>query len=206
MLSDICQRGFPAERLEKIAEPKIKKDENGFYIISLSEGVKVYLEDFYTFLEELWDRVVPLYNETQKKLAETPRDAEETAAFYRSRKLIIEIILATTKKYYATADTLGIFMTPWCFGTVVMEKVEIVRDKIKMGEEIKHDVGDYPYYVYRYLEETYRKTLLDLFQFPPQAFSMRWQYSELLKKYTKTLANISTSLQSVLLMVRSYNS
>ena len=87
-----------------------------------------------------------------------------------------------------------------------MEKVETVRDKIRNGEEVKHDVGDYPYYVVRYLDEIYRKTLLDLFDFPPKAFSMRWQYSELLKRYSKTLTNITTSLQSVLLMVRSYTS
>jgi hypothetical protein len=97
-------------------------------------------------------------------------------------------------------------MSPWCFGTVALEKVEQVRDKIKRGETIKHDVGDYPYYVVRYIDETHRKSLLDLFEFPEKAFSMRWQYSELLKRYSKTLTNITTSLQSVLLMVRSYTS
>jgi hypothetical protein len=206
MLSNICKRGFPKDRLEKIPEPKLKKDEDGWYVKSLSEGVKVYVEDYYSFLEELWDRTMPLYKEVQEKLADTPEDSLESKAYYRSRKLIIEIVLTTIKRFYATGDSLGVFMTPWCFGTVVLEKVEMARDRIKRGEEVKHDVGDYPYYVVKYIEETYRKSLLDLFEFPPKAFSMRWQYSELLKRYSKTLTNITTSLQSVLLMVRSYTS
>jgi len=206
MLSRICNKGFPEDKLEKIPEPKVKRDENGFYIVSLSEGVKVYLDDYYSFLEELWERTVPLYKETQKKMDETPEDQMEAKAFYRSRKLILEILLSTIKKFYTTDDSLGVFMTPWCFGTVILEKVENARDKIKRGEEVKYDVGKYPYYVVKYIEETHKKSLLDLLKFPPKAFSMRWQYSELLKKYSKTLTNITTSLQSVLLMVRSYTS
>jgi len=206
MLSNICKRGFPKDRLDKIPEPKIKRDENGWYIVSISEGVKVHIEEYYKFLEKLWNRAAPLYEEVQNKLAETPEDSMEAKAFYRSRKLILEIVLGTIKKFYTADDSLGVFMSPWCFGTVVLEKVEQVRDKIKRGETIKHDVGDYPYYVVRYIDETHRKSLLDLFEFPEKAFSMRWQYSELLKRYSKTLTNITTSLQSVLLMVRSYTS
>jgi hypothetical protein len=63
---------------------------------------------------------------------------------------------------------------------------------------------EYSYYVVRYLDEVYRKTLLDIFEFPDKAFSMRWQYSELLKRYSKALSNISTSLQSVMMLVKSY--
>ncbi len=206
MLSDICKRGFPTERLDRITEPKAKQDENGWYINSISEGVKVYVEDYYSFLEELWARAIPEYKDVQQKLDNTSEDLMEAKAFYRARKLIYEIVLTTIKKFYSTDDSLGVFMSPWCFGTVVLEKVENVRDRIKRGETVKHDVGDYPYYVVRYLEEIHRKTLLDLFDFPPKAFSMRWQYSELLKRYSKTLSNITTSLQSVLLMVRSYTS
>jgi hypothetical protein len=206
MLSNICKRGFPKDRISKIPEPKIKHDENGYFIQSISEGVKVYLDDYYSFLEELWDRTVPIYREVQKQLEDTPVTSMEATAYYRSRKLILEVVLSTIKKFYTTNDSLGIFMSPWCFGTVILEKVEAVRDKVRNGEEVKYDVGDYPYYVVKYIEETYRKTLLDLFKFPPKAFSMRWQYSELLKRYSKTLTNITSSLQSVLLMVRSYTS
>lgn len=206
MLSRITKRGFSEERLEKVPEPKIKRDEKGHYIVSISEGVKVYLEDYYSFLEEVWERAVPIYQETQKKLDETPDDHLEAKAFYRARKIIMEVVLTTIKRFYATEDSLGIFMSPWCFGTVVLEKVEMARDKISKGEETKHEVGEYPYYVTRYIEEIHRKALLDLFEFSNEAFSMRWQYSELLKRYSKTLTNITSSLQSVLLMVRSYTS
>jgi hypothetical protein len=206
MLSRITKRGFSKERLEKVPEPKIKRDEKGRYIVSISEGVKVYLEDYYSFLEEVWERAVPIYQETQKRLDETPDDHLEAKAFYRARKIIMEVVLTTVKRFYATEDSLGMFMSPWCFGTVVLEKVEMVRDKISKGEETKHEVGEYPYYVTRYIEEIHRKALLDLFEFSSEAFSMRWQYSELLKRYSKTLTNITSSLQSVLLMVRSYTS
>ena len=54
------------------------------------------------------------------------------------------------------------------------------------------------------MDEIHRKILLDTFQFPEKAFSMRWQYSELLKRYSKALTNISTSLQSVMMLVKSY--
>jgi len=142
MLSNICKRGFPKDRIENIPEPKIKRDDNGYFIQSVSEGIKVYLEDYYSFLEELWDRTVPIYREVQNQLDDTPETSMEAKAYYRSRKLIMEVVLSTIKKFYTTADSLGIFMSPWCFGTVILEKVEAAKDKIRDGEEVKHDVGD----------------------------------------------------------------
>jgi hypothetical protein len=56
------------------------------------------------------------------------------------------------------------------------------------------------------LDEIYKKTLLDLFEFPEKAFSIRWQYSELLKRYSKILSNVSGALQSILFMVKNYGS
>jgi len=44
--------------------------------------------------------------------------------------------------------------------------------------------------------------LLELLDFPEEAFKMRWQYSELLKRYSGILSNITTQLQSVLANVR----
>ncbi len=63
---------------------------------------------------------------------------------------------------------------------------------------------DYPYYVIRYIDEIYKSVLLELFDFPEKAFEMRWQYSELLKRYSKILTNITTSLHSVLGMIKNY--
>ena len=45
---------------------------------------------------------------------------------------------------------------------------------------------------------------LQVFEFPDEAFKMRWQYSELLKRYSKVLHNITGSLQSVMMIVKSY--
>ena len=51
MLDGRYQRGFSQERLESTNDPKIRHDEYGYYIMSLSENSKVYFDDFYHFLE-----------------------------------------------------------------------------------------------------------------------------------------------------------
>jgi hypothetical protein len=206
MLAGKVERGFPKERLEGFTEPKIKKDEKGFYIMTLSENFKVYIEDYYAFLEELWQRAMEKFQDIEAKLADTDPSLEETTSYYRSQKIVHSILLKTIRSFYSDGNNLGVIMTPWCFGTVVLEKVETYREKLSKGEVEGDEAGDYPYYVVKYIDETYKKALLDIFSFPPKAFSMRWQYSELLKRYSKTLTNISTSLQSVLLMIRNYSS
>jgi hypothetical protein len=95
-------------------------------------------------------------------------------------------------------------MTPWCFGTVVLEKIEIYRDRISKGLVQDANIPEYPFYVLQYIDEIYKKTLLELLKFPEKALSMRWQYSELLKRYSKVLSNVTNSLQSVLTMIKSY--
>ncbi len=95
-------------------------------------------------------------------------------------------------------------MTPWCFGTVVLEKVEVYRERLSKGEVNDPNIEDFPYYVVQYMNEIYKITLLELFDFPEKAFQMRWQYSELLKRYSKVLSNVTNSLQSVLTMIKSY--
>lgn len=206
MLASKYEKGFPDERLQKFSEPKIKKDEKGFYIMTLSENVKVYVDDFYAFLEHLWSRSEYKYREYDAKLDNTDPEMLETMSFYRSQKAIFRILLKTIISFYSDANNLGVIMTPWCFGTVVLEKVETYKERIARGEIEGEDVGEYPYYVVKYLEETYKKVLLDTLDFPPKAFSMRWQYSELLKRYSKSLTNISSSLQNVLLMIKNYTS
>jgi hypothetical protein len=206
MLAGKYHRGFPNERLQKFSEPKIKKDDKGFYIMTLSENVKVYVDDFYAFLEQLWDRAESKYREYDSKLVNTDSSMLETASFYRSQKSIFGILLKSIISFYSDANNLGVIMTPWCFGTVVLEKVETYKDRIAKGDVEGEDVGEYPYYVIKYIEETYKKVLLETLDFPPKAFSMRWQYSEILKRYSKSLTNISSSLQNVLLMIKNYTS
>ncbi|HVP07456.1 MAG TPA: hypothetical protein VMS71_06405, partial [Candidatus Acidoferrum sp.] len=62
------------------------------------------------------------------------------------------------------------------------------------------------YYVIKYIDEIYKISLLELFDFPEQAFQMRWQYSELLKRYSKILNDITSSLQSVIHSVKNIGS
>ena len=95
-------------------------------------------------------------------------------------------------------------MSPWCFGTVTLEKLEIYRDQVAKGEITDSNVPDYPYYILRYINEIYKSCLLDTFDFPEKAFSMRWQYTELLKRYSQVLTNVTSSLENVLELVKKY--
>jgi hypothetical protein len=101
-------------------------------------------------------------------------------------------------------SSFGVIMTPWCFGTVLLEKVEVYRERLTRGEVSQNDIPEHPYYIIKYMDEIYRKVLLDVFDFPEEAFKMRWQYSELLKRYSKVLTNITKSLNSVLMTIKNY--
>ena len=109
------------------------------------------------------------------------------------------------RRFYTDGANLGIIMTPWCFGTVMLEKIEVYRDRISKGEVNDQNIPDYPFYVVNYMDEIYKSTLLELFNFPEKAFQMRWQYSELLKKYSKMLTSITSSLNSVMSSIRNFN-
>ena len=204
MLEGRYYRGFSAERLANGQEPKVRKDDKGYYIMTLSENAKVYFEDFYTFLEATYARSLAERNDIDAKIAATPVDREETLAYYRARGVIVDLLLRTVRRFYTDGSNFGVVMTPWCFGTVVLEKVEVYRDRLSKGEVQDPNVGDYPYDVVRYVDEVYKASLLELFDFPPKAFQMRWQYSEILKRYSNILSDITTRLQSVLNTVKNF--
>jgi hypothetical protein len=206
MVATEMKRGFAANRFEKSVEPRVKKDDGGFFIYTLSENVKVYFEDYYGFLEQVETRALEDLKDVKMKLSEVQPHQNELNAYLFARKKVIEVLLRTVYDFYSEGNNFGVVMTPWCFGTVVLEKVEAYRDKLSKGNANDEDLPEYTYDVVRYLDEIYRKTLLDLFDFPEKAFSMRWQYSELLKRYSKALTNITTSLQSVMMLVKSYGS
>jgi hypothetical protein len=204
MLDGKFKRGFSEERLASTQEPRVRKDSRGFFVMSLSENSKVYFEDFYRFLETTHDRASAERRLLDEKIVSTPARSVETLAYYRARGVIIDLLLRTVRRFYTDGANLGVIMTPWCFGTVMLEKVEVYRDRIGRGEVEDSNVPEYPYYVIRYIDEIYKSTLLELFDFPEKAFEMRWQYSELLKRYSKILTNITTSLHSVLGMIKNY--
>ena len=204
MLEGKYQRGFTLERLKSTQEPKVRKDANGYYINTLSENVRVYFEDFYTFLENVVGRCNHELSEIDQKTGDIPEHMSETFAYFRARRIIIELVLKTARSFYMDGTTFGVVMTPWCFGKVLLEKVEVYRERLAKGEISDLNIPEYPYYVIKYMDEIYRKTLLDLFDFPEEAFKMRWQYSELLKRYSRVLTNITKSLNTVLMTIKSY--
>ena len=206
MLDAKFQRGFTDDKLADAKEPRIRKDDVGYFLMSLSENSKVYFEDYYRFLEMVYVRCLEERARLDDRIAVTCSDSVETLAYYRARGVIVDLIMQSVRRFYTDGANLGVVMTPWCFGTVMLEKVEVYRDRLGKGEVRDANVPEFPYYVIQYIDEIYKVTLLELFDFPEKAFQMRWQYSELLKKYSKILTNITTSLNSVLGMVRNYGS
>lgn len=203
MLENKYYRGFSTDRLEAGQEPRVRKDERGFYIMSMSENTKVYFDDYYGFLEATYHKALDNKDEIEGKTFGVADTNSELMAYYRARLVIIEQLLKTIRRFYTDGSNFGVIMTPWCFGTVMLEKIEVYRDRIARGDVSEPILGDYAYDVVRYMEETYKSTLLELFDFPEEAFNMRWQYSELLKRYSKMLTDITTSLQSVIKSVKS---
>ncbi|MBD3234412.1 MAG: hypothetical protein GF315_11870 [candidate division Zixibacteria bacterium] len=203
MLTSGIKPGFGEEKLKNIKDPKVGKDDRGYYIYTANENVKVYFGDFYEFLEKTEEKAQKEFTALRKKVAECPEENEETLAYLRAKKIIVEQLLLHISKAYSDSLNLSSVMSPWCFGTVVLEKIEIYKDKISKGQVHDPNIPEYPFFVLRYIDEIYKSVLLDLFEFPSKAFSMRWQYTELLKKYSKVLSNITTSLQNVVMMIKS---
>jgi hypothetical protein len=202
MLEGRFLRGFSAERLESAQEPRVKKDEQGYYVMSLSENAKVYFEDYYKFLETTYERARQERLTLDRKIAATPETSTQTLSYYAAKGVIVDLLLRTIRRFYTDGSNLGVIMTPWCFGTVILEKAEVYRERLSKGEVHDPNVGSYPYDVITYLDEIYKSALLELFDFPEKAFQMRWQYSEILKRYSNILSDITGRLQSVLATVK----
>jgi len=206
MLAGHFQRGFSEQRLATTHEPKVRRDDNGFYIMSLSENSKVYFDDYYRFLEYAYEKAAAERDILNSKLAGTRASCSETLSYYRARGVIVDLLMRTIVRFYTDGSSLALIMTPWCFGTVMLEKIEAYRGRISRGEVQDPNIPEYPFYVIQYLDEIYKYTLLELFDFPENAFQMRWQYSELLKKYSRILSDITGSLKSVLSTIKNYGS
>jgi len=204
MLATEYKRGFTEEKLKLTPEPKVKYDDGGFYIMTISENSKVYLDDYYRFLERSYDKCLTELERVDVKLRNFDPGWNETRAFCTAYKIILQIVVQNIQSFYSDSSNFGVIMTPWCFGTVMLEKVETYRDRLSRGQIAGETLPENAYYVTRYMDEIYKKVLLDLFEFPEEAFKMRWQYSELLRRYSRVLQNITGSLQSVLLMVKNY--
>jgi len=206
MLDGKFKRGFAPEALATMTDPRIRKDDKGYYMMSLSENTKVYFEDYYSFLERTYAKCQRERFALDKAIVLTPPERDETLAFYRAKGVIVDRVMSTIMSFYTDGGNFGVIMSPWCFGTVMLEKLEVYRERLGKGEVHDPNIADYPYYVLQYMDEIHKSVLLDLFDFPEKAFQMRWQYSELLKRYSSILNNISSSLQSVLMTIKTYGS
>ena len=142
-------RGFPQERLINQSEPRIKKDERGYYIYTLSENIIVYFEEYYQFLELLAAKCHIEESRLDQQIDGCDPQRSETLSYYRARKIITKLILRTITSFYTDKTNLGVLMTPWCFGTVILEKIEIYRDRLSRGEVQDSSIPDYPYDVLR---------------------------------------------------------
>ncbi|MFQ5608578.1 MAG: hypothetical protein ACE5GA_11585, partial [Candidatus Zixiibacteriota bacterium] len=100
MLEGKFQRGFTIERLSATIEPRVRQDEGGYYLETLSEHVKVYFEDYYTFLEQVYDRCDREVESLREKLAETSADNAETLAYYRARMIIVGVVRKAALNFY----------------------------------------------------------------------------------------------------------
>ncbi|MCK5124853.1 MAG: hypothetical protein KAR42_01215 [candidate division Zixibacteria bacterium] len=198
------RRGFSEDKLKAMPEPRVKYDDGGFHIMTISENVKVYFDDYYAFLEGAYDNVMTELARVEERLTEYSNEWTETVAYYKAVKIVLELVAKNIRSFYTDGSNFGVVMTPWCFGTVILEKIEAYKDRLSKGQVADSSLPDDVYYVVKYIEETHRKVLLDVFDFPEEAFKMRWQYSELLKRYSKALNNIAGSLNSVMMMVKSY--
>ena len=206
MIDGRYQRGFSTERLAANQEPRVRKDERGYYIMSLSENTRVYFDDFYGFLEITYQRASATREALDDKIAATSVDSAETLAYYRANGVVVDLLMRTIRRFYTDGSNLGVVMTPWCFGTVVLEKIEVYRDRLAKGEVNDQNVPEYPYDIVKYIDEIHKVVLLNLFDFPEKAFQMRWQYSEILRRYSGILSDITTRLQSVLSTVKNFGS
>lgn len=204
MLAGKYKRGFTEELLKSLNEPKVKSDAGGFYIMTVSENVKVYFEDYYNFLDKSFNKCLRELARIAQELNSLDEKYVESRSFYTAFQMILELVARNIRSFYTDNSNFGVVMTPWCFGTVILEKIETFRERLAKGQIPEDKQPQNAYYVIRYLDEIHKRILLDLFEFPQEAFKMRWQYSELLKRYSRVLQNITGSLQSVLMIVKSY--
>lgn len=202
MLSNGIKRGFPKERLKKIKEPKVHKDEGGFFIFTINENTKVYFEDFYTFLEKAEKRCLGEKRQLEEKLSNCDPQKTETLSYYRARKIIVDLILKNVYGFYGDSNSFGVIMSPWCYGTVMLEKVEHHKELIAKGEINDPEISENVYFILKYMDEIFKKTLLELLDLPEEALKVKWQYTDLLRRYSKLLGGVVSTLEAILIWVK----
>jgi hypothetical protein len=196
------KRGFSTERLRKIKDPRVKRDQGGFYLHTVNENVKIYFEEFYAFLEKVEENCLDELRDLREKMLSCEKKMQETQAYYCARKIVVEIILKNVYGYYGEDSSFTVIMSPWCFGTVLLEKIINYKERLARGEIPDVNIKESPYQILRYVDEICKRTVLDMLSLPPQALQYKWQYTELLKNFTKVFSGIYENLTNILSVVR----
>lgn len=202
MLTNGIKKGFPKERLKKIKEPKVHKDEGGFFIFTINENTKVYFEDFYTFLEKAEKICFAEEKRIQEKMIECDPQKMESLSYYRARKILVDLILRNVYSFYGDSTSFAVIMSPWCFGTVILEKIEHYKELIAKGEVTSPEISDNPYFILKYMDEIFKKTIMEMLDLPVEALKVKWQYTDLLKRYSRLLGGIIITLETILTWVK----
>jgi len=202
MLSNRIKRGFSPEKLRQVKEPKVHKDETGYYIYTINENAKVYFEDFYAFLEKAEKRCLEERKRLEEKTDECDPQKIETLSYYRARKMIVELILSNVYSFYGDSSSFAVIMSPWCFGTVMLEKVEHHKELLAKGEFHNPEISEDLYFVLKYMDEIFKKTLLEMLDLPEEALKVKWQYTDLLKRYSRLLGGVVSTLEAILTWVK----
>jgi hypothetical protein len=202
MLTNGIKRGFPKERLKKIKEPKIHKDEGGYFILTINENAKIYFDDFYAFLEKAEKRCLAEKKRIQEKMIECDPHKMETLSYYRAKKILVDLILRCVYTFYGDSSSFAVIMSPWCFGTVILEKIEHYKELIAKGEINSPEISENPYFILKYMDEIFKKTLMEMLDLPEKAFKVKWQYTDLLKRYSKLLGGVIITLETILTWVK----
>ena len=202
MLTNGIKRGFPKERLKKIKEPKVHKDEGGYFILTINENTKIYFDDFYAFLEKAEKRCLAEKKRIQDKMIECDPHKMETLSYYRAKKILVDLILRSVYTFYGDSSSFAVIMSPWCFGTVILEKIEHYKELIAKGEINSPEISENPYFILKYMDEIFKKTLMEMLDLPAEAFKVKWQYTDLLKRYSKLLGGVITTLETILTWVK----
>ncbi|MCI0406196.1 MAG: hypothetical protein L0209_09040, partial [candidate division Zixibacteria bacterium] len=112
MLSNGIAPGFTPEKMRLLTDPRVGKDEGGTYILSVNENVKVHFSDYYRFLEQIELRCLEEKEALNAKLAATDPRMTETIAYYRARKVIVDVVLKTVYALYPESGNLAVVMSP----------------------------------------------------------------------------------------------
>ncbi len=180
MSLNVHRRGFPLSKLERLYNNNvIHYDSGGYYLFQ--ETYKIYFNDFYRFLEYVESRAMRKLNLINQKLALPFIFSKEAEMQLIARKIILDIFFNLLYMHYEEGNNLNLIMPEWCFGTLVLETVINIEVLVKDGE---YEIINTPEPVLEIVPEIGKDFLLDIFEFPEEAFMEMWHHNILDRRPT----------------------